>query len=363
MHRDTRSPPPGPDGRPLRGEQPHLFVDAEWLALHTEEAIEPERPIVDPHHHLWERSVPYWVPELVDDMRCGHKLRGTVYVEAGAMYRADGDPRLACVGEVEYANGVGAAFASGYYGALRACAGIVGKADFLQGAAVEDVLNACLSRAPDRYRGVRQMTALDPNPEVSQLMVRPPKDMMLDKRFREGFAKLAPLQLSFDSYCFHPQLPQLLDLVDAFPDTRIIVNHCGTRIGEGPYAERKAEVFDEWTASIRALAERPNVFIKLGGLSGRVSGMSFIDRALPPTSGELADLWAPTIETCIEAFGPERSMFESNFPPDKSGVSAVVLWNAFKRVVKACSEAEKAQLFAGTAIRVYRLPASLGEAV
>ncbi len=353
-------PPTGPDGRPLRGVQPHLYVDDEWLALRSEDVIEPERPIVDPHHHLWERSVPYWVPQLLEDLRCGHNLRGTVFVEAGAMYRADGDPRLACVGEVEYANGVGAAFASGRYGAVRACAGIVGKADLLQGAAVEELLLACLARAPDRFRGVRQMVALDPSPEVSQLVNRPPEGLMLDKRFREGFAKLAPLNLSFDAYCFHPQLGQLLDLVDRFPDTRVVVNHCGARIGEGPYAEHPQEVFAVWKSALQALARRPNVFIKLGGLGGRLPGWSFIDRALPPGSEELAQAWAPTIETCIDAFGPERAMFESNFPPDKAGVSAVVLWNAFKRVVQGFSSDEKAQLFAGTAIRVYRLPESLG---
>ncbi len=360
VKRQMQYPAIGKDGRPTRGAHPDFFFDDEWLALRTEEAIEPDLPIVDPHHHLWQRSVPYWVPELLKDLQCGHNIRGTVYIEAAAMYRVDGDRRYASLGEVEYVNGVAAAFASGYYGPVRACAGIVGKVDLRMGAAAEELLQACIARAPDRFRGIRNMVALDPHPNVSQVSVPPPKDLMLDKAFRAGFAKLAPLNLSFESYCYHHQLPQLLDLVDAFPDTRIIVNHAGARIGEGPYANRKDQVFAEWKAALQALAERPNVFIKIGGLIGRLGGLDFIDRELPPTSEELASVWAPTIETCIELFGPKRSMFESNFPPDKAGVSAVVLWNAFKRVVRGYSDAEKADLFAGTAIRVYRLPDALG---
>jgi predicted TIM-barrel fold metal-dependent hydrolase len=350
------------DGRPVRGRHPNFFFDDEWLALRTEEALEPDLPVVDPHHHVWERSVPYWVPQLLKDLRCGHNIRGTVYVEAGAMYRADGDPHRASLGEVEYANGVAAAFASGYYGALRACAGIVGKVDLRHhGAAAEELLQACIARAPDRFRGVRNMAALDSSPDVSQVAVPPIQDLMMDRRFREGFARLAPLRLSFDSYCYHPQLPQLVHLVDAFPETRIIINHCGARVGQEPYARRKDEVFAEWKSSIRTLADRPNVFMKIGGLIGRLTGLTFIDQELPPTSKELAEAWRPTIETCIEAFGPERCMFESNFPPDKSGVSAVVLWNAFKRVVKDYSDTEKALLFSGSAIHAYRLPGSLGK--
>jgi L-fuconolactonase len=277
------------------------------------------------------------------------------------MYRAEGDPRYASVGEVEYANGVGAAFASGYYGNVRACAGIVGRVDLTLGALAEDVMQACMSRAPDRFRGIRHMAAWDPSAEVSQLMCPPPKDLLMDKRFREGFAKLGSLGLSYDSWCYHPQLPQLIDLVDAFPDTRVVVNHVGGRIGEGPYASRQDEVFRDWKASMQALARRPNVFVKLGGLGGRLTGFPFIDRDMPPTSEELVPAWKPYVETCIEAFGADRSMFESNFPPDKAGVSARVLWNAFKRLAAGCSDAEKAQLFAGTAIRAYRLPEALGQ--
>lgn len=348
--------------RPKRGVPPLLYVDEEWLGRRTEDVIDPGQPIVDPHHHFWDRHGAYLVPQLLQDLGAGHDIRGTVYVECGFMYRADGDPRFASVGEVEYVNGIAAAFASGYHGPARACAGIVGRVDLTLGEAAEEVIHACMARAPDRFRGIRNMAAWDPSPQVNTAMHPPPRDLFVDPRFRAGFAKLAPLKLTFDAWCYHPQLPQVIDLADAFPDTRIVVDHMGGRVGIGPYAARGDEVFREWKASIQALARRANVLVKLGGLGMRMSGFPFIDRDQPPTSAELAEAWGPYVETCIEAFGPSRAMFESNFPPDKAGCSARVLWNTFKRIVAGYSKSERADLFAGTAIRTYRLPSSLGQA-
>jgi L-fuconolactonase len=347
--------------KPPRGTAPLHFVDDEWLALRSEEALDPLRPIVDPHQHLWDGHHAYLVPQLREDLACGHAIRGTVYVECSYMYRADGDPRFASVGEVEWANGVAASFASGAYGPARACAGIVGRVDLTLGASARQVLEACATRAPDRFRGIRHMAAWDASPEVNVLRRPPPKDLLLDASFREGFAALAPLGLSFDAWAYHPQLPQLIDLVDAFPDTRVIVDHCGGLALKGPYATNRDESFRAWRASMLELARRPNVFVKVGGLSMRIFGFPFIDRDLPPRSEELAQAWTPIAQTCIEAFGPERSMFESNFPPDKCGVSARVLWNAFKRLAAGYSEDEKAALFAGTAVRAYRLPETLAQ--
>jgi L-fuconolactonase len=347
---------------PRRGAHPDFFIDEEWLASRTEDVIDPAFPVVDPHHHLWARSAPYLVPELLGDLTCGHDIRATVYVEAGFGYRKDGDPRFAGVGEVEYANGVGALFASGYHGPVRACAGIVGKVDLSLGGFAGEVLHALMSRAPDRFRGIRHMTAHDPNPGVSQLMRPPPPDLLLDAKFREGFAQLAPLGLSFDAYCYHPQLPQLIDLVDAFPETLVILDHIGAPLAEGPYAGRRDQVFRDWKVLIQDLARRPNVFVKLGGLSGHLAGFHFIDREKPASSEEMAQAWAPYILTCIEAFGSSRSMFESNFPPDKAGCSARILWNTYKRITASFTSSERAELFAGTAIRAYRLPDSLLQA-
>lgn len=355
------APPVAAGEKPPRGVLPLLYVDEEWLALRTEEVVEPARPIFDAHMHLWAGHDTYLVPHLVEDLACGHAIRGTMYVECSFMYRADGDPRFASIGEVEYANGVAATFASGTYGPARACAGIVGKVDLTMGASAEEILLACQSRAPDRFRGIRHMAAWDPHPAVNLLRRPPPPNLLLDPRFREGFARLAPLGLSFDAWLYHPQLPQLLDLVDAFPDTRVIIDHCGGLANRGPYAERRDESFQFWKSHLQELARRPNVFIKLGGLSQRLFGFPYIDRDLPPTSEELAAGWRPIVETCIETFGPGRAMFESNFPPDKCGVSARVLWNAFKRLAAGYTEQEKSALFAGTAIRAYRLPEALAE--
>lgn len=344
---------------PRRGIPPLLYIDEEWLAQHTEEVLDPQRPIIDAHHHLWERSAPYLEAELVRDLACGHNLRGSVYMECSFMYRADGDPRFASVGEVEYANGIAAAFASGRHGAVRACAGIVGKVDLTLGASAEEVLHACMAHAPERFRGIRHMAAWDASPQVNTLMHPPPKDLLLDPRFRAGYAKLGPLGLSFDAWVYHPQLPQLLDLVDAFPDTQVIIDHIGGLMAVGPYADDKPRHFAAWRASLQALAKRPNVLLKIGGMNMRGHGCDFIDRPQPPSSLELAQAWKPYVETCIEIFGAQRCMFESNFPPDKCGVSALVLWNAFKRLAAQASEHEQSDLFAGTAVRAYRLPPAL----
>jgi L-fuconolactonase len=209
----------------------------------------------------------------------------------------------------------------------------------------------------------RHITAWDASPELNLLLRPPPPDLLLDPRFREGFSRLAPLGLSFDAWLYHPQLPQLVDLVDAYPDTRVIVDHIGGLVGIGPYSARSSESFDHWKSSLRELARRPNVFLKVGGMNMRLHGCAFIDRDRPPTSTELADAWKLHVETCIEIFGPDRCMFESNFPPDKCGVSAVVLWNAFKRLAGPYSKDEKTALFSGTAIRAYRLPETLGQAL
>jgi L-fuconolactonase len=347
----------------LRGAPPHHYVDEAWLALRDEPILDPELPIVDPHHHLWDRRPHslYLLPELLADITSGHLVRGTVFVECTSMYRADGDPRLACLGEVEFVNGIGAMSASGVYGPVRACAGIIGKVDLTQGVASREPLEAMVARAPDRFRGIRHMAAWDESKEVSTLVRPPPPNLLLDPRFREGFACLASLKLSYEAWVYHPQLHQVLDLADAFPNTTIVLNHMGGRAGLGPYRSQQDAVVKSWTASIRELSRRPNVVVKIGGIGMRLGGFDFHDREMPPTSADLADAWAPYAEACIEAFGAQRAMFESNFPVDKSCCSYRVMWNTFKRMAKGYSQDEKKALFAGNAVRVYRLPTALAE--
>src|SRR5712671_1076391 len=335
---------------------PHLPVRQDWLDRRREEIIEPDLPIVDPHHHLVDRPETgrYLLPELLADLGSGHNITATVYLEWLSMYRATGVPELRPVGEIEFANGVAAMAASGTYGKRRVCAGIVGYADLTLGAAVEKVLEAMIAAGGGRFRGIRFITASHPDQAAwGSAIIRPAGQM--DQRVRAGFARLGRLGLSFDAWIYHTQLSELVDLARAFPATPIVLDHVGGAIGLGPYAGKRDEVFAEWSGRIRELAQCPNVHIKLGGLGMRMFGFNMHNGELPPSSEELAAAWRPYIETCIAAFGSERAMFESNFPVDKGSCSYAALWNAFKRIAAGYSAAEKAALFAGTAGNFYKL--------
>ena len=335
-----------------------LYADPreDWLALRKEEVIDPARPIVDPHHHLWDRGGQrYLIEEMAQDIACGHNIIATVYVEARSMYRAGGPEALRPVGEVEFANGAAAMSASGGYGPAAICAGIVGHVNLLLGEGARGVLEAEIAAGNGRFRGIRHSSAWDADANVAGMYANRPKGLLLDPTFRKGFACLAPLGLSFDAWLFHPQIGELTDLARAFPDTKIALDHCGGPIGIGSYANRRDEIFPAWKASVQEIARCPNVVVKLGGLAMRLLGYDFHERPLPPSSEEAAAAWRPYIETCIEAFGPERSMFESNFPPDKGQCSYQVIFNAFKRIAAPYSEAEKTALFSKTATEFYRL--------
>ncbi len=322
----------------------------------SEDILEPDLPICDPHHHLWVRDVgTYLLPEILADLTSGHRIESTVFVEARVFYAADGPPEMRPVGETQFAGGVAAMAASGAYGPIKVCEGIVGHADLMLGAAVEAVLERHLRVGDGRFKGVRHSAAYDPDPGIRRSHAAPPPGMYGLAQFREGFARLAPLGLSFDAWQFHPQLPEVASLADAFPDTQIILNHVGGVLGIGPYRDRRHEVFEAWRRDITDLARRPNVTVKLGGLGMTIGGFGFHRRDVRPGSEELAQTWRPYIETCIEAFGPDRGMFESNFPVDRASCDYVELWNAFKRIAAGASAAEKALLFRDTARRVYRL--------
>jgi predicted TIM-barrel fold metal-dependent hydrolase len=335
-----------------------LFSDPrpDWLAQRKEEVLDPARPIVDPHHHLWDRGGQhYLIEEITSDIASGHNVIATVYVEARSMYRAQGPEAFRPVGEVEFANGAAAMSASGGYGPAAVCAGIVGHVNLLLGKGARAVLEAEIAASPDRFRGIRHSSAWDADADVAGMYAKRPKGLLLDAAFRKGFACLAPLGLSFDAWLFHPQIGELTGLARAFPDTQIVLDHCGGPAGIGSYANRREEIFATWKASIREIAKCPNVVVKLGGLAMRLLGYDFHERPLPPSSEELAAAWRPYVETCIEAFGPARAMFESNFPPDKGQCSYQVIFNAFKRIAASYSEAEKTALFSTTATDFYKL--------
>ncbi len=345
------TPAPSPSPSPY-----YLPVRQAWLDRRTEPILEPDLPIVDPHHHLWDRpDWRYLLDELLADVNTGHNILATVFVQARAMTRAAGPVEMRAVGETEFVNGVAAMSASGIYGKTKACAGIVGFADLSLGAQVEPVLAAHIRAGGDRFRGIRHITAYDADPSIRNPAYSPPAGLLGDKKFREGFAVLGRLGLSFDAWLYHPQIDELTDLARAFPETRIVLDHVGGPIGIGAYRGKHQEILPGWKTSIRALAACPNVFVKLGGLGMRMGGFGFDQQDDPPSSETLAATWRPYIETCIEAFGASRCMFESNFPVDKGSYSYPVFWNACKLLAKGASAAEKADLFAGTATRFYRL--------
>jgi L-fuconolactonase len=335
--------------------KPSLFpTDEAWLSLRSEPIIEPDLPIIDPHHHLWQRDARYLFEDFLRDAGSGHNIRSTVFLQCSSMYRADGDPDLAPVGETEFVNGAAAMSASGLYGQARVCAGIVGFANLFLGARVDEVLEAHL-RASPRFRGVRYCSVWDADRSIRSTPMDFPKGLLLDARFREGYARLSRYGLSFDSWLYHPQIPELADLAGAFPDTPVILDHVGAPLAIGAYAGKREEVFKIWRRHLADFASLPNTYVKLGGMGMHVFGFGFDEQKAPPSSEQLAEAWRPYVEACIAAFGVDRCMFESNFPVDKRSCSYAVLWNAFKRLASGYSADEKAALFQKTAARVYRL--------
>lgn len=321
-----------------------------------EEILEPDLPICDPHHHLWDfPGNRYLLPELLADLQSGHNVQSTVFVECTAFYRASGPEELRMVGETEFVNGVAAMAASGRYGPIRACEGIVSRADLTMGARVGPILDAHIRAGNGRFRGIRHAGGWDASPDVRNSHTNPPPGLYGDPAFREGMKELAKRQLTFEAWQYHPQLPEVTALARAVPEAKIVLDHVGGPLGIGPYAGQRDEVFENWSRHIVELARCPNVWVKLGGLGMPICGFDFHKREVLPGSLELSDTWRPYLETCIGAFGPERAMFESNFPVDAASCSYAALWNAFKRITSAASTSEKSLLYRDTARSFYRL--------
>jgi L-fuconolactonase len=331
-----------------------------------EPAIDPGLPIVDTHHHLYDRQTEaaariaggrrrYLIDEMLQDMDSGHNIVATVFAEADTMYRADGPPEMRVVGETEFVNGQAAMSASGLYGPSRIAAGIIGRADFRLGDRVRQVLEAHIAAGNGRFRGIRQTGAWDADASIFGGMFPNGAEMYRDPEFRRGFAHLAPLGLSFDAFLLSTQLADLVDLARAFPNTQIILDHCGGPVGIGRYRGRRAEYFPSWQREIARLAACANVAVKLGGLGSFLGGFDVFNAQPAASSEQLAETWNPYITGCIEAFGPSRCMFESNYPVDIGSGAYGTIWNAFKRITAGCSTAERISLFSGTAIEIYRL--------
>jgi predicted TIM-barrel fold metal-dependent hydrolase len=331
--------------------------DEAWLAqAPAEPVIEPDLPIVDAHHHLWDLpGYRYLLPDLLTDLRSGHNVVATVFNECHSMYRAHGPAEMRPVGEVEFCAGVAAMSDSGQSGPTRVCTGIVGFADLTLGDRVAAVLEAEIAAGGSRFRGVRHGAAWDASPVIGNSPVSRGPGLYARLDFRAGLARLTALGLSFDAWVFHPQIADVTQLARAFPNANMVLCHMGSPLGYGPYAGRRDEVFAAWKAALAELARCPNVSVKLGGLTMRLAAYDYMKLPAPPSSAELAGYWRPYASTCLELFGADRCMVESNFPVEKMGIGYATLWNALKRLVSGASPDEKRAIFSGTAARVYRL--------
>lgn len=320
----------------------------------VETALEPDLPICDAHHHLWERPPNrYLLDDFVIDLGAGHNIGSTVAVECGYGYRPDGPDHLKPVGETEFLERAATEAATDSKLTTRIAAAIVGFADLCLGDGVAPVLEAHLATSPSRFRGIRHSTTWDGS---GALRNEAPPGLLGDEKFRSGFDWLGKFGLSFDAWVYHPQLDEVAALARAFPDVTIVLNHLGAPLGVGPYAGKSDEVFQAWRRGIAAVAACSNVVVKLGGGGSARSGYDWHQRSVKPSSEEIAQILRPYVAWCIEKFGAERCMFESNFPVEKAANSYVVIWNAFKRMTKHFSSAERAALFHDTACRVYRIP-------
>ncbi len=333
----------------------------EWLAMHGEDVLEPDLAIIDPHVHQYDEpgNIHYLYEKLRTDLTSGHDIRATVYVQCRSFLRADGPEEMRPVGETEYANGVAAMAASGRYGPTRVNAGIVGQANVMLGAAVEAVLHEHVRVAGDRFKGIRHGTNFHPDIDRSlpHAGVGNVAGMMGDDAFRAGIRALHGLGLIFEAGCYFSQLGEVGDLARAFPELPIVLNHFGMPIMSGPFATRQAEVMAEWTRRIRELSACDNVVVKLGGIGLPLFGFEFYSRPVPPSSQDVATALKQFTDVCIDAFGPQRCMFESNFPVDRGAYSYLVYWNAAKRLATPHSEPDRRALVHDTAARVYSLDA------
>jgi predicted TIM-barrel fold metal-dependent hydrolase len=338
-------------------EYPHPLIRPDWLDLVREEIIEPDLPIIDPHHHLWHdrKSGRYLLEDLYGDLNSGHNIVATVFLQCAWLHRKDGPVEFRPVRETELVHAAAVLGGSGAYGKTRACAGIVAFAD-LTHENLDAVLDAHAVAGGGYFRGIRHITAWD-DAIVANSSVIPPKGLLRDPAYLRGVRRLGERGLTFETWLYHPQLPDLLEVTRAAPETAIVIDHVGGPLGCGPYRSRRDEVFSAWRAGMKNLAACPNVHVKLGGLAMTVSGFDYHEQALPPTSARMAEDWKPYIDTCIELFGVDRCMFESNFPVDKGLCGYPVLWNAFKLLASGASAGEKAALFHDTAARFYKLAA------
>jgi predicted TIM-barrel fold metal-dependent hydrolase len=338
------------DARPAPGSKT-------WLALADEAPIDPERPIIDPHHHLWPATgtrQDYLLANFWADSQSGHAIEKSVFVETRASYRTDGPEALRPVGETEFVARIARASCDGGGGAVISA--IVAYADLRAPKdELKSVLRAHEETGEGLFRGIRQAGAFEANAEF--LIIRPhgPAGLYASEAFRAGVSTLGELGLSYDAWHYHHQNPAFADLARAVPGTTMVLDHFGTPLGVGPYATRREAIFEQWKHDIAEIAKCPNVVAKIGGLAMPDNGFGWQKRETPASSDELVEAQARYYHHAIECFGPSRCMFESNFPVDRRSLPYSVYWNAAKKIARRYSADEQHEMFYGTAQRVYRL--------
>jgi predicted TIM-barrel fold metal-dependent hydrolase len=327
-----------------------------WLDLVQEDIIDPDRPIVDPHHHLWRKrgTSEYLLEDLWADTGSGHNILKTVFMECGAEYREDGPPELRSLGEVEFVTDLAQRSAAGGPGKAEIAA-LVSHIDLTRADQVEDVVAQHVETSGGLFRGVRHSLAHDENPQALMIPGRAPKDLHANPDFRNGLQALGRLRYTYDNWHYHHQNPDFAALARAVPDTTMVLDHFGTPLGVGPYADKREEIFEQWKKDVTEIAACPNVVAKIGGLAMPDNGFGWNGRERPASSDEFVAAQGRYYLHMIECFTPERCMFESNFPVDKMSISYPVLWNGLKRIVRDFSADEKNAMFQGTASRIYKL--------
>ncbi|MDU9003259.1 amidohydrolase family protein [Sedimentitalea todarodis] len=339
------------DGRRYPNWTPGIELREDWLASVREDIIDPEREIVDPHHHLWRHGdAVYELDALHSDTGAGHNVVQTVYVECRSYYRSDGDPAFHPVGETAHIARLAASIPAG----KARIAGIIAHAD-LRRPDLSDLLDAHVKAGQGRLVGIRHSGARDPEPHRLMIPGRGDDGLYADPDFRRGVALLGERGLTYDTWHYHHQADAFLALAKAVPGTTLVLDHLGTPLGVGRFAGRRNTVHAVWKEDMTALARCPNVMAKLGGLSMPDNGWAWHERHRPPSSDELVAAQGAWFRHMIACFGPERCMFESNFPVDRVSVSYAVLWNAFKKIAMDHDADAQAHMFAGTARSVYGL--------
>ena len=333
-----------------------------WLDQISEEIIDQDIEIVDPHHHLWpgpprtegaKAENRYLLEDLWKDTESGHKISKTVFVECGQGYYESGPDAMKPVGETKFVYEV--AEEAKLDKSKAQIEGIVGHADMMIGSSAREVLEAHVEEGKGRFKGIRHGASWDESEEIRNSHSIPIRHIYLDSKFQQGIEQLDALNLTLDAWNYHKQIKELTELAKCFPNLKIVQNHFGGPLGIGPYKNKREEVFSEWKDSISELAERENVYMKLGGLAMPINGWGWHKRELPTTSDELVEKHGKYYLHAINSFGVKRCMFESNFPVDKRSISYPILWNGFKRVVRDYSLEEKEFLFSKAAAEFYSL--------